>query len=75
MVTNKSIEKYSKYLNKIIGSMKVLSIDKNKLQENRIYFNCECTKCHRLLQVRSDGLRQSSIGCKKCIGLWRKLNF
>ena len=75
MVTNKSIEKYSKYLNKIIGSMKILSIDKDKLQKNRIYFNCECIKCHRLLQVRSDGLSPSSVGCSKCMGIWRKNNF
>lgn len=75
MVTNKSIEKYSKYLNKTIGSIKVLSIDESKLQKNRVYFNCECTVCHRLLQIRSDGLISSRVGCNKCMGVWRKHNF
>ena len=75
MVTNKSIEKYSKYLNKTIGNMKVLSIDTSKLQKNRVYFNCECVSCHRLLQVRSDGLNPHGIGCSKCMGIWRKQNF
>ena len=75
MVTNKSIEKYSKYLNKTIGNIKVLSIDTPKLQKNRVYFNCECILCHRLLQVRSDGLNPSGVGCSKCMGIWRKHNF
>ena len=75
MVTKKTIEKYSKYLNKTIGSIKVLSFDESKLQKNRIYFNCECTVCHRNLQVRVDGLIESRVGCDKCMGIWRKQNF
>jgi len=75
MVTNKTLEKYSKYLNKIFGSIKVLSFDESKLQKNRIYFNCECMICHRNLQVRVDGLITSRVGCSKCMGIWRKQNF
>ena len=75
MVTKKSINKYSKYLNKTIGSIKVLSFDESTLQNNRIYFNCECLICHRLLKVRSDALSETRVGCAKCLGLWRKNNF
>ena len=75
MVTSKTIEKYSEYLNKTIGNLKIISIDPNRLKNNRIYFNCECLICHRTISVRSDSISSERVGCNKCMGLWRKKNF
>lgn len=80
MLSEKLIKKYEEYIGKDFGCIHVDSIDLSQSHKNRLYFNCTCTICNRKLKIRNDGLtnlknNEKRVGCKKCMGIWRKQNF
>lgn len=49
------------------GVYKVLSKDEEKSREKRrIYWKCECLKCHNILSVRDDGVKRLPNNCPEC---------
>lgn len=78
MVTEKTIEKFKKYIGKTFGCIRTDSLDLSKINKNRVYFNCTCLQCGNKLRVRSDGICGKNINrvaCQKCIGTWRSKHF
>ena len=76
MVKQETIDKYKTYIGKNFGCIHVDSLDLSKASKNRIYFYCTCTKCGRKIKVRSDGFTgKPRVGCKHCMGKWRKEHF
>ena len=78
MVTQKTIDKYKTYIGKTFGCIHVDDIDLSLADKNRIYFFCTCMKCGNKMRVRSDGFNNHNserVGCRKCMGKWRKEHF
>lgn len=73
MITEKTINRYKQYIGKTFGCICVNEIDLTT--NNRIYFKCTCLKCNRNLRIRNDDLKDTRVGCTKCLGEWRKQNF
>ena len=73
MMKDTTLKKYKEYIGKIFGNFLVIDIDLKV--NNKIYFECKCLKCNSITYIRSDGLSKNRVGCKYCIGEWRKNNF
>ena len=73
MMKDTTLKKYKEYIGKTFDNFLVIDIDLRA--NNRIYFKCKCLKCNSITYVRNDGLSKNRVGCKHCIGEWRKQNF